>query len=93
MKFYSKDDLQFDDYTWEATPSDSHKLQNFPDRNQFNSAEGYEVLYLINTIAEMTGLTSNSDCQRIETLIHDKLPIGRMSQVTAAKWLREQLEN
>ncbi len=91
MNFYSKDDMIFQDYDW-TTAEDSSKLNGTPDRNLFISTEGNEVLYMINCLMQETNLTLKEDGEVIEKLIHDKLPIGKQSQVTAKRWLQEKLQ-
>lgn len=81
----------FTDYSWEITPPESPRLRSSPDRNRFLNSEGHEVLYLINVCAEATGRTSAGDCRRMEELLHEELPIGVMSQVTAIQWLYSRL--
>ena len=81
----------YQDYDWN-TAADSSKLNGDPDRNLFTSTEGHEVLYMINCLMKETGLSSKEDGEAIERLIHDKLPIGKQSQVTAKRWLQEKLE-
>ena len=82
--------MLYQDYEW-TTTEDSSKLNGDPDRNSFNSSEGNEVLYMINFLMAESGMTSIEEGRHIEQLIHDKLPIGRQSQVTAKRWLQEKL--
>jgi hypothetical protein len=91
MNFYTKADMVYQDYDW-TTATDSSKLNGDPDRNLFTSSEGNEVLYMINCLMKDTSLLSKEDGEMIERLIHDKLPIGKQSQVTAKRWLQEKLE-
>jgi hypothetical protein len=91
MTFYTKDDMVYQDYDW-ATTEDASKLNGPPDRNLFTSTEGNEVLYMINYLMQETGLTSKEDGETMEKLIHDRLPIGKQSQVIAKRWLQEKLE-
>lgn len=91
MNFYSMADMIYQDYDWN-TAADSSKLNGEPDRNLFTSTEGEEVLYMINCLMNETGLTSKEDGEAIEKLIHDRLPLGKQSQVTAKRWLQEKLE-
>lgn len=91
MNLYTKTDMVFSDYYW-TTTEDSSKLSGDPDRNLFTSTEGHEVLYMINYLMKDTGLTTREDGETIERLIHDKLPIGKQSQVTAKRWLQEKME-
>ncbi|HEX6915795.1 MAG TPA: hypothetical protein VF145_11170 [Chitinophagaceae bacterium] len=91
MKLFSRADMIYQDYDW-TTTEDASKLNGDPDRNLFTSTEGNEVLYMVNYLMEETGLTAVEDGQAIEKLIHDKLPLGKQSQVTAKRWLQEKLE-
>jgi hypothetical protein len=91
MNFYTRDNMVYQDYDW-TTAEDDSKLNGGPDRNLFTSTEGNEVLYMINYLMQETGLTSKEDGEVIEKLIHDRLPIGKQSQVTAKRWLQEKLE-
>jgi hypothetical protein len=92
MTSYTRADLVYNDYDW-TTPEDAPKLKSGPDRNLFTSTEGHEVLYMINCLMEDLALTSIEDGQAIERLIHDKLPLGKQSQVTAKRWLQEKFES
>lgn len=91
MNLYSRADMIYQDYDW-TTAEDAPKLNGDPDRNLFTSTEGNEVLYMINYLMKDTGLSSKEDGEAIEKLIHDRLPIGKQSQVTAKRWLQEKLE-
>lgn len=92
MNIYTKDDMIYSDYDWTTNP-EAGKLSGEPDRNLFTSTEGQEVLYMINFIMQETGLRSKEDGVTIEKLIHDRLPLGKQSQVTARRWLQEKLES
>ncbi len=91
MNFYTKADMVYQDYDW-STAEDAGKLQSQPDRNLFTSTEGEEVLYMVNHLMAETGATSKEDGEMIERLIHDRLPLGKQSQVTAKRWLHEKME-
>ena len=91
MNLYSKADMIYQDYDW-TTSEDASKLNSAPDRNLFTSTEGNEVLYMINHLMNETGLNAKEDGEMIERLIHDRLPLGKQSQVTAKRWLQEKLE-
>jgi len=92
MQLYSKDDMLFQDYSW-STPSDSHKLKGTPDRNLFIPSDGNEILYMINHTAAACGLKTKEEASIIETLIHDRLPIDKWSQVNVERWLQKELES
>jgi hypothetical protein len=91
MNLYTREDMLYTDYDWNSTTENSPKLNGSPDRNLFSSNEGCEVLYMINHLMEELGLKSKEEGQAIETLIHDKLPLAKQSQVTVKRWLQEKL--
>jgi len=91
MSLFTKNDMHYSDYDWN-TPVDASKINSSPDRNLFTSTEGFEVLYMINHLLNETGSVSVDEGVMIEKLIHDKLPLGKQSQVTAKKWLLEKME-
>ncbi len=91
MMLYTRTDMVYQDYDWNTT-EDASKLKSDPDRNLFTSTEGEEVLYMVNHLMKETGATSKEDGEMIEKLIHDRLPLGKQSQVTAKRWLQEKME-
>lgn len=86
MSVYKKSDMVYDDYSWTTCGSDDPKISGEPDSTLFNRKEGYEVLYLINKIA-----SSKSEGEKIEKLIHDKLPSDIRKQSEVKKWIKENL--
>lgn len=92
MNFYTKTDLLYNDYDWNITPVDSYKLKGDADRNLFQNLQGNEILYLINCLADKLLLTSKADGREMEKLLHNHFPIGKMSQITACKWLKDAFE-
>lgn len=91
MNLYTQADMVYQDYDWN-TPADSGKLNSAPDRNLFTSTEGHEVLYMVNQVMDEAGITTKEDGAMVERLIHDRLPLGKQSQVTAKRWLLEKLQ-
>ncbi|MEP6847074.1 MAG: hypothetical protein ABI861_13770 [Panacibacter sp.] len=91
MEVYKRSDLLFDDYEW-TEPLTHVKLQGAPDRNLFMRYEGNEILYMINYACEAMNYTSRADAERIEALLHDKLPIDIRSQSSVFQWLRKEYD-
>lgn len=89
MAVYNRSDLLFDDYEW-TEPLSHVKLQGTPDRNLFMRYEGYEILYMINYACETMNAVSKADAGRIETLLHEKLPIDIRSQNSVFQWLQKE---
>lgn len=65
MALFNKTDMQFENYQWTAYPNDNPKVTVKPDSTRFNRHEGYEVLYLINALAESWELKQISSCLKI----------------------------
>ena len=78
--------LQYN-YSWTATSGDDPKLRGEPDSNLFNRQEGYEVIYMLQKVANKKYLSKEAEVQRYETLIHDDLPSDVRSQLNVFNWL------
>ena len=68
MALMTKSDLEYDDYSWTAYGDDDPEVTGEPDSTLFNRNEGYEVLYLINKMAEI-------HMRAISCLITDEEPV------------------
>ena len=88
MALFNKSDMQFENYQWTAYPNDNPCITGKPDSTRFNRHEGYEVLYLINTLADGWNLSKVSDCQKMEKMIHEALPSTTIMQIHVKEWIR-----
>lgn len=86
MALISKSDLQYE-YSWTAIEGDNPKVTGKPDSTMFNRNEGYEVLYLINKLAEMWKLKQKASGLKLETMIKKHLPSNTRSQENVQQWL------
>lgn len=86
----SGSDLQYD-YSWTVYKNDDPEVTGKPDSMKFNRNEGYEVLYLINKIAENLGQDKKSFGKKVEELINEKLPNDIVLQKEVYIWLLGQL--
>jgi hypothetical protein len=94
MKLMKRSDLIYsDEYSWTVIDNDNPKVTGDPDKTLFNRNEGYEVLYLINKIAEINGLKQISSGQKIEKMIHDHLPSNIRSQKNVTDWIEKNWKN
>lgn len=84
---FSKINLKYNDYKWSAYPSDDPKITGKPDSTLFNRHEGYEMLYLIQTLMETWGLKEISSGQKIEKMVKDNLPSTTRSQSGVKDWI------
>jgi hypothetical protein len=75
----NKSDLKYK-YSWNTIGDDNPKVTGTPDSTMFSRHEGYEVLYLINKLAEIWEFKNKSSCIKIETMINDSLPSDVRSQ-------------
>ena len=88
MALISKSDLQYE-YSWTAIEGDNPKVAGKPDSTMFNRNEGYEVLYLINKLAETWNWKKKASCLKLETIIKKHLPSNIRSQENVKKWLAD----
>lgn len=88
MGLLQKSDLLFkNEYSWNALIGDDPRITGEPDSTLFNRNEGYEVLYLINKLAEKWGLSSKFDRLKIERMIKNNLPSDIRSQENVKEWI------
>ncbi|MFO7982364.1 MAG: hypothetical protein R6V08_02840 [Desulfuromonadales bacterium] len=88
MALFSKSDLAYD-YSWTAIDEDDPKVSGEPDSTQFNRKEGYEVLYLINRLAEGWGFNRKESGRELEKMINLSLPEDVRSQEDVKQWIRD----
>lgn len=93
MKLFNKIDMTYKGYHWTAYPNDDPKITGIPDRTRFSRNEGYEVLYLINTLADGWNLNKVSDCQKMEKMLHEGLPTHIVMQADVKTWIAANWDN
>lgn len=84
MAYFTRSNLQYN-YYWTTTQGDS-KLTGEPDHSLLSRTEGYEVLYMINKIMSIRSLSSVSEGQKIERMIH-QAPSNYHSQAHIKTWI------
>lgn len=87
LVLFSKQDLLFKSYFWIHNDYDEQELTNLPDSKYFNRSEGNEVLHLIRRTMQKIGLESVEDGQRLEMLIHQKLPKNLRTRAACILWI------
>lgn len=87
MDLLQKGDLHFTDYSWTAIKGDDPRITGEPDSTLFNRHEGYEMLYMINKLAERYGWTFKHIGQKAERMLHQHLPGDIRSQSNVVLWL------
>jgi hypothetical protein len=83
--------LNVDAYLWHAAEGDDpHKIQQ--DAVMFNRKEGYEVIPMIQKVADALGFETVEDVKRIEAAIANELPGNVRSRENVYNWLIEYFE-
>lgn len=78
-------------YSWQAAaPDDPHKIKQ--DAVMFNRKEGYEVIPMIQKVANTFGFQTVDDVKRIEAAIANELPGNIRSQENVYNWLVNYFE-
>lgn len=85
MPVLVKSELKYT-YSWTAIGNADPKVSGEPDSTLLNRNEGYEVLYLINKLADRWGFEDKEDGLRIEHLIHSA-PNSSHSQEKIKAWV------
>ena len=89
MGSINKIDLKYNDYSWSTYSNDDPKVTEVPDNTLLNRHEGYEVLYLINKLAEIWKFERKSSGVKIERMIKEHLPDNIKSQIEIRKWIHD----
>ena len=94
MILFSKRNLIYKDYTWTSYPISDPRVFSTLDSDStiFNSYEGNQVVYIINKLMILWDYRFSNTGNKIEKLIHDKLPPGNISQEELQTWVKENLE-
>jgi Domain of unknown function (DUF4332) len=81
-----RDMLDVSAYSWQASERDDpHKIKQ--DRLMFNRKEGYEVIPMIQRVANTFGFESVDNVKRIEAVIAKELPGNVRSRKNVYNWL------
>lgn len=87
MPEIKKSDLHYNDYSWKAVPGDDPKKTK-EDADRFSRKEGYEVLYLLNSLKGEKGADLSVRTRQIcEWMIHEKLPSGTQGRDKVISWI------
>ncbi|WP_445370022.1 hypothetical protein ACH518_00870 (plasmid) [Methylomonas sp. HW2-6] len=87
MPLINKSELNYR-YSWTAIPGDNPKVTGEPDSTRFSRNEGYEVLYLINKLAEIWGFKKLASAHKMEKMIKNELPSDIQTQKGVKDWIK-----
>lgn len=85
-----KNDLRYL-YNWNDIEGNHPKVTGILDSTMFNRREGYEVIYLINKLAEIWEFEEKSLCLKVEKMINI-LSSELRSQEAIKKWIEDNWE-
>ena len=92
MILFSRRNLHYSDYKWTAYIQHDPHVNGKPDDTIFNKEEGNEVVYLINKLMSMWDYRFSNTGNKMEKLIHDKLPPEITKQEEVQNWLKSNLK-
>lgn len=92
MILFSRRNLHYSDYKWTVYIQHDPHISGRPDDTPFNKAEGNEVVYLINKLMGIWDYRFANTGNKMEKLIHDKLPPEITMQQEVQLWLKANLK-
>ena len=92
MILFSRRNLHYSDYKWSIYPHNDPRVYGKPDGTSFERTEGNVVVYLINRLMLLWDYRFANTGNKIEKLIHDKLPADVLLQEDVQKWVKLNLE-
>ncbi len=92
MILFSRRNLHYSDYKWSSYPTNDPHVTGKLDETPFNKEEGNEVIYLINKLMILWDYRFSNTGNKMEKLIHDKLPADISSQNEVLLWIKENLK-
>ena len=92
MDTFDKSGLKYE-YNWNPYEKDDPRISGLPDTTEFNRKEGLEVLYIIRQLSDHLQYGVDSFGNKIEYLIHEKLPLEIKNQKDTIKWIEDNWTN
>lgn len=92
MTLFSKRNLHYSDYKWTAYSQNDPHVNGKPDDTLFAREEGNEMVYLINRLMGLWDYRFSNTGNKMEKLIHDKLPSDINKQLDVQDWLKANLK-
>ena len=89
MGLISRSELLFeDDYSWTVFDAEDPRVAGRLDGTPFSPTEGYELLFLINALSERWNFKNRTSAHKIEKMIRNLLPPGKISQQDVKMWIK-----
>ncbi len=91
MVLFSRRNLFYADYTWSNYPPNDPRVSGKPDHTGFNKSEGNEVVYIVNKMMALLDYRFTNTGNKMEKLIHDKMPPEIDTQEKVHEWVKGNL--
>jgi hypothetical protein len=92
MILFSRRNLHYSDYKWTTYTQHDPRVNGRPDDTIFDKEEGNEVVYLVNKLMALWDYRFSNTGNKMEKLIHDKMPPEIIKQEEVQVWLKENLK-
>jgi hypothetical protein len=92
MILFSRRNLFYSDYKWSSYVPNDPRTNGKPDETLFSREEGNEVVYLINRLMALWDYRFANTGNKMEKLIHDKMPVEITTQEAVQIWLKANLK-
>ena len=92
MILFSRRNLFYSDYRWSTYVPNDPRTTGRPDDTPFSKEEGNEVVYLINKLMALWDYRFSNTGNKMEKLIHDKMPAEITTQEDVQAWLKANLK-
>jgi hypothetical protein len=92
MILFSRRNLFYSDYKWTNYVPNDPRTTGKPDETHFSREEGNEVVYLINKLMAIWDYRFANTGNKMEKLIHDKMPVEITTQEDVQSWLKANLK-
>ncbi len=88
METFKKSDLIYE-YNWSLYEKDDPRSSGMLDTTEFDRREGLQVLFIINYLTDHLAWSVESFGNKLEKLIHDRLPEGVNNQKDTIQWIKD----
>ena len=92
MDTFRIEDLMYE-YAWSQYETDDPRISGLPDATPFNRKEGREILYVIGSLTDHVAWGVEGFGNRVEKMIHDRLPDEVRTQEEVIRWIQDNWKN
>jgi len=92
MLLFSRRNLFYSDYKWNTYAPNDPRTNGRLDDTLFTKDKGDEVIYLINKLMVLWDYRFSNTGNKIEKLIHDKMPAGITTQEQVQQWVKANIK-